>query len=324
MGRAALAEPWDVVISDYSLPSFSAPAAFSMVRERNLDIPFIVVSGTIGDDVAVEAMRTGVHDFLLKGPAPPAGRGDRARASRGGRPRRAAQDTGAAADLGADGVGRDARRRRRARDQQPARGRARATSNPCPRTYSRSRAASNRCRERSTGVARAPVARLAVGPEALRGRPARRRRSRRARADDRARPARVLRRDEERCAAVDIHACSTRRCGWRATRSVIAHGRCGSSATSRGLRQRGASRAGVPERDRQRRPGNPGGQDQREHNHASRTRLWARWWPSRSRTRAAASRPRSCRGSSTRSSPPSRSGSAPVWGSRSAIGSSPP
>jgi len=64
---AALNDPWDVVISDYSLPSFSAPAAFSMMRERNLDLPFIVVSGTIGDDVAVEAMRTGVHDFLLKG-----------------------------------------------------------------------------------------------------------------------------------------------------------------------------------------------------------------------------------------------------------------
>jgi signal transduction histidine kinase len=64
---AALAEPWDVVISDEALPSFDATAAFSMVRERNLDIPFIVVSGRIGDEVAVEAMRIGVHDFLLKG-----------------------------------------------------------------------------------------------------------------------------------------------------------------------------------------------------------------------------------------------------------------
>jgi signal transduction histidine kinase len=64
---AALAEPWDVVISDYALPAFSATAAFSMVRERNLDLPFIVVSDTIGDEVAMEAMRTGVHDFLLKG-----------------------------------------------------------------------------------------------------------------------------------------------------------------------------------------------------------------------------------------------------------------
>jgi signal transduction histidine kinase len=64
---AALADPWDVVISDYVLASFNATAAFSMVRERNLDLPFIVVSDTIGDEVAMEAMRTGVHDFLLKG-----------------------------------------------------------------------------------------------------------------------------------------------------------------------------------------------------------------------------------------------------------------
>lgn len=65
---AALDEhTWDVIISDYSLPTFDALTAFSLVRERNLDIPFIVVSGTAGEDKAVEAMRTGVHDFLFKG-----------------------------------------------------------------------------------------------------------------------------------------------------------------------------------------------------------------------------------------------------------------
>src|SRR6185369_5360485 len=65
---AALDEhTWDVIISDYSLPTFDAPAAFSLVRERNLDIPFVVVSGTAGEDKAVEAMRAGVHDFLFKG-----------------------------------------------------------------------------------------------------------------------------------------------------------------------------------------------------------------------------------------------------------------
>jgi signal transduction histidine kinase len=65
---AALAEDvWDVILSDYTLPAFSAPAAFALMRERNLDVPFIVVSGTVGEDVAVEAMRSGVHDFLLKG-----------------------------------------------------------------------------------------------------------------------------------------------------------------------------------------------------------------------------------------------------------------
>jgi signal transduction histidine kinase len=60
-------EKWDVIISDHSLPDFSAPEAFALVREMNIDIPFIIVSGTVGEEVAVEAMRSGVHDFLLKG-----------------------------------------------------------------------------------------------------------------------------------------------------------------------------------------------------------------------------------------------------------------
>ncbi|MFL5308290.1 MAG: response regulator [Polyangia bacterium] len=66
--RRALAEqPWDVVLSDYSLPAFSGPAAFSVVRETGFEIPFLIVSGTVGEEVAVDAMRAGVHDFLLKG-----------------------------------------------------------------------------------------------------------------------------------------------------------------------------------------------------------------------------------------------------------------
>jgi signal transduction histidine kinase len=58
---------WDVIVSDYSLPTFTAPEAFGHVRKLNLDIPFIIVSGTVGEEVAVAAMRAGVHDFLLKG-----------------------------------------------------------------------------------------------------------------------------------------------------------------------------------------------------------------------------------------------------------------
>ncbi len=65
--RAALEKTWDVILSDYQMPSFSAPAAFAMVRERGLDVPFIIVSGAVGEETAVEAMRTGVHDYLLKG-----------------------------------------------------------------------------------------------------------------------------------------------------------------------------------------------------------------------------------------------------------------
>ena len=60
-------ERWDVIISDYSIPGFGGPEAFALVRKLNLDVPFIIVSGTIGEDTAVEAMRAGVHDFLLKG-----------------------------------------------------------------------------------------------------------------------------------------------------------------------------------------------------------------------------------------------------------------
>jgi signal transduction histidine kinase len=58
---------WDVIVSDYSLPNFTAPEAFGVVRKLNLDIPFIIVSGTVGEETAVRAMRAGVHDFLLKG-----------------------------------------------------------------------------------------------------------------------------------------------------------------------------------------------------------------------------------------------------------------
>ncbi len=58
---------WDVVVSDYSMPRFSAPLALGLVKERGLDIPFIIVSGVIAEDTAVEAMRSGAHDFMAKG-----------------------------------------------------------------------------------------------------------------------------------------------------------------------------------------------------------------------------------------------------------------
>jgi signal transduction histidine kinase len=58
---------WDVVLSDYSMPRFSAPAALALVRGRQLDLPFIIVSGTIGEETAVTSLRAGAHDFLVKG-----------------------------------------------------------------------------------------------------------------------------------------------------------------------------------------------------------------------------------------------------------------
>ncbi len=65
--RAALEEPWDVVIADWSMPEFSGLEAWSMVKEAGLDLPFIIVSGTIGEDIAVDALKAGVHDFMSKG-----------------------------------------------------------------------------------------------------------------------------------------------------------------------------------------------------------------------------------------------------------------
>ena len=61
---------WDVILCDYKMPHFSAPAALRLVRERNIDIPFIIVSGTIGEETAVAAMKSGAHDYLMKNNLP--------------------------------------------------------------------------------------------------------------------------------------------------------------------------------------------------------------------------------------------------------------
>ncbi|MDZ8092118.1 MAG: histidine kinase dimerization/phosphoacceptor domain -containing protein [Nostoc sp. DedQUE05] len=66
--KAAIKEQtWDIVICDYSMPTFSAPAALKQVKESGLDLPFIIVSGTIGEDTAVAAMKAGAHDYIIKG-----------------------------------------------------------------------------------------------------------------------------------------------------------------------------------------------------------------------------------------------------------------
>ena len=57
---------WDVVISDYSMPHFSGPAALRLLQEKGMDLPFIIVSGDIGEDSAVAAMKAGAHDYLMK------------------------------------------------------------------------------------------------------------------------------------------------------------------------------------------------------------------------------------------------------------------
>jgi signal transduction histidine kinase len=60
-------ESWDIVISDHAMPGFSGTVALKIVRDRKLDTPFIFLSGTIGEDVAVEAMRQGAQDYVMKG-----------------------------------------------------------------------------------------------------------------------------------------------------------------------------------------------------------------------------------------------------------------
>ena len=64
--EAALAEPWDAIISDYNLPGFTGLDGLALFRSTGLVLPFILVSGEIGEAMAVEAMRSGASDYLLK------------------------------------------------------------------------------------------------------------------------------------------------------------------------------------------------------------------------------------------------------------------
>jgi len=65
--HAIARERWDLVISDYSMPGFTGREALEIVRRHDADLPFIFVSGTIGEEVAVAAMRAGAQDYVMKG-----------------------------------------------------------------------------------------------------------------------------------------------------------------------------------------------------------------------------------------------------------------
>jgi PAS domain S-box-containing protein len=67
MRTALEQQPWDIVIADYTLPVFSAPAALKLLQNLKLDLPFIIVSGTIGEDIAVGSMKAGANDYIIKG-----------------------------------------------------------------------------------------------------------------------------------------------------------------------------------------------------------------------------------------------------------------
>lgn len=66
MKDALQEETWDIIVSDYCMPRFNALHAMEVAKENGIDVPFIVVSGTIGEDVAVAAMRAGANDYVMK------------------------------------------------------------------------------------------------------------------------------------------------------------------------------------------------------------------------------------------------------------------
>jgi PAS domain S-box-containing protein len=66
MQKALQAGKWDLVISDFSMPQFGGAAALTLYLQSGLDVPFILVSGTMGEDIAVEMLKAGAHHYLMK------------------------------------------------------------------------------------------------------------------------------------------------------------------------------------------------------------------------------------------------------------------
>jgi two-component system NtrC family sensor kinase len=66
LARALDRQAWDLIIADYELPQFNGLAALAQVKERGLDLPFIIVSGGIGEDIAVATMKAGAHAYIMK------------------------------------------------------------------------------------------------------------------------------------------------------------------------------------------------------------------------------------------------------------------
>jgi DNA-binding NtrC family response regulator len=66
MSDALNRQEWDLVISDYSMPCFSGLDALKLLQDKDLDLSFILITGQVGEDVAVEAMKAGAHDYVLK------------------------------------------------------------------------------------------------------------------------------------------------------------------------------------------------------------------------------------------------------------------
>ena len=66
MARALTSSSWDIVISDYTMPRFDGVSALRVLKQQELDVPFILVSGSIGEELAVAAMKAGAHDYVMK------------------------------------------------------------------------------------------------------------------------------------------------------------------------------------------------------------------------------------------------------------------
>jgi PAS domain S-box-containing protein/putative nucleotidyltransferase with HDIG domain len=66
MRKALTEKPWDLILCDYKLPQFDGLAAIALLKETGIDLPFILVSGTIGEETAVEVMKAGAHDYIMK------------------------------------------------------------------------------------------------------------------------------------------------------------------------------------------------------------------------------------------------------------------
>jgi PAS domain S-box-containing protein len=62
-----LEKDWDIILADYNLPGFDALRALAMVKENGRDVPFLIVSGSIGEEIAVQAMHAGAADYIMKG-----------------------------------------------------------------------------------------------------------------------------------------------------------------------------------------------------------------------------------------------------------------
>jgi PAS domain S-box-containing protein/putative nucleotidyltransferase with HDIG domain len=67
MNKALDEQTWDVILCDNSMPTFDAASALELYKNKRLDLPFIIVSGTIADETAVAAMKAGAHDYIMKG-----------------------------------------------------------------------------------------------------------------------------------------------------------------------------------------------------------------------------------------------------------------